>query len=146
MQIKTYKSKTPEVEAFNKKEWEKADKEHYKTATNWKKDKYRLVAYSSDKEILGTLGLEILGGVAYVSTLIVSSLHRQEGVGTHLMNKAENTAKKHNCHKIYLETGKGWDSEKFYKKLGYEITGSLDNHYFNTDYIILSKKLDDIKI
>lgn len=63
------------------------------------------------------------------------------GIGKSLMDKAEELAIKEKMHKIYLETGKNWDVAEFYKKLGYEQTGVLPQHYQRQDYIILSKFL-----
>ena len=140
MYIKILKSKPKEVSQFTKKEWKKADNEHYDIKTDWKKEKYRLVAYKGN-EIIGTLSLEIQAKVAYVESLIVSDIHRREGVGKNLMRKAEGISRNQECHKIFLETGKGWKAQDFYQNLGYELTGELQKHYFEKDFIILTKWL-----
>ena len=140
MYIKILKSKPKEVAEFARREWEKADKEHYDVKTNWNKEKYRLIAYK-DKEIIGTLSLEIQAQVAYVDSLVVSDTHRREGVGKNLMEKAEAISKDQKCHKIFLETGNGWKAQTFYQNLGYEITGELKKHYFIKDFVILTKWL-----
>lgn len=138
MQIKILKNKTQEMKDFSEKEWEKADKEHFGIYNDWTKKKLRLVA-KDKKEILGILVLKTQAGTAYISTLIVSQEHRREGVGKSLMNKAEEIAKEESCHKIYLETGRGWKAQSFYESLGYKITGDLKKHYWNKDFIILTK-------
>jgi ribosomal protein S18 acetylase RimI-like enzyme len=35
------------------------------------------------------------------------------------------------CTKVWLETNEGWGAEKFYKKVGYEVTGIHEKHILN---------------
>jgi GNAT superfamily N-acetyltransferase len=141
MNITVLKNKTPEIEEFNKKEWKIANKEHYGEDVKWTKEKFRLVAYDSDKNILGDLGLEVEAGVAYVDSLIVGHKYQRKGVAKNLMKKAENIAREESCHKIYLKTGKSWDAKYLYLKLGYKITGELKRHNFKEDFVIFTKNL-----
>ena len=56
-----------------------------------------------------------------------------------LEQKAVEITKKQNGHKLFLMTGKDWEAIKFYETLGFEKTGEINNHYFNGDFIELTK-------
>lgn len=85
--------------------------------------------------------MTIEAGVAKVEDIIISGDFRRKGTGKELMLQAEKLARKHEAHKIYLITGIGWDSEKFYKSLGYEKVGILKKHFFKHNFIQFSKLL-----
>jgi ribosomal protein S18 acetylase RimI-like enzyme len=126
--------------AFEKREWEKADIEHYGQPLKWDKKNFKISAYEGRK-IIGNLRMDIREGVAYVDAIIVSPENRGKGVGNQLMKKAEELARKNKTHKIYLQTGEDWTSLFFYLKLGYEITSKLPNHYHHVDFVELTKYL-----
>ncbi|OGZ06548.1 MAG: hypothetical protein A3C13_04450 [Candidatus Lloydbacteria bacterium RIFCSPHIGHO2_02_FULL_50_11] len=134
------KSKEADVKVFEKKEWAKANKEHYRKLLNWKQKEYSAVAFDRE-EIVGIIDATVQAGVMYVKMVIVSENYRKKGAGEMLMRKMEMIARKQKAHKIYLHTGKSWGAAKFYKKLGYKVTGNLPNHYGNVDFVIFSKIL-----
>lgn len=134
------KKRSKNATAFSKKEWEIADLEHFGKASGWSEKGYYIQATEGDK-ILGLIHYTIISGVIEISTLIVSHNHRGKGIGTKLINKIEDIAKKDNVHKIYLVTGDGWKAENFYQKMGFEKTGEHKNHYLHKDWIIYSKFL-----
>ncbi|HUQ84810.1 MAG TPA: GNAT family N-acetyltransferase [Candidatus Limnocylindrales bacterium] len=141
MKIKITKKGSKKLKAFYKKEWEIADREHYGKPIAWEKwslKEFTLEAQEND-EIVGAVYFTITADVAYIDMLIVTKSHREKGLGKLLVKKAEGVAKKNGAHKIYLQTGKGWDAVSFYESLGYRITGELPNHCFHKDYIELSK-------
>jgi len=80
-------------------------------------------------------------GVTEIITIITDHTRQKQGIGKALMQKAERIGVKEDIHKIYLITGKGWEAIKFYKKMGFEQTGLLKNHYRNHDMLIFSKFL-----
>src|SRR3989304_5952031 len=49
--------------------------------------------------------------------------------------------KENRGRKIYLHTGVSWKAVDFYKKLGYQKTGLLKNHYEGQDFCVMSKLL-----
>ena len=57
------------------------------------------------------------------------------------MEKAEELTKQQNGHKLFLMTGKGWKAVQFYEAMGFQKTAEIHNHYFNTDFIELTKFL-----
>jgi ribosomal protein S18 acetylase RimI-like enzyme len=131
---------SPEIETFQKTEWEPADIEHFGRIIDWKKDTKVLNA-TDNNELVGVLELTIQSGVMHIDSLIVKHKRYGQGIGKALMTKAEELAKKHNLHKIGLDTGKNWPATKFYKSLGYEKTGDLPKHLEQQDYIEFSKFL-----
>lgn len=124
--------------AFVKREWKIADTIHFGKEIEWKKNHQALIAKENEK-IIGVLELTIQAGVMYIDELIVASSKQGQGIGTKLMEKAENIARENKLHKIYLDTGDNWDAVKFYEKLGYQQTGVLPKHYVGIDYIIFTK-------
>ena len=55
--------------------------------------------------------------------------------------KAENFGKKLGAHKVYLKTGKGWEAEKFYQKLGYKNVAILRKHHLKKDFVVYEKEI-----
>jgi N-acetylglutamate synthase-like GNAT family acetyltransferase len=138
MTIKVTKKLSKAVLAFAKKQWANADVEIYGKAQDWNPIRYAITAYA-DKEILASLDMKIKVGVAEIETLIVADDERGHGIGAQLFAKAEMLAKKHNAHKLFLSTGKGWMAEAFYKKQGMIMTGTLENHFDHHDFVQYSK-------
>ncbi|OGY24861.1 MAG: hypothetical protein A2Y57_00985 [Candidatus Woykebacteria bacterium RBG_13_40_7b] len=132
--IKISKTTNKDVKEFDDQEWDKADLVHYGKIGDWRKRKIVLKAEENER-IVGSLKMVIVAGVAKVETIIVVEGKRGEGIGHQLMTEAEKTAKKRNCHKIYLSTGKGWDSIPFYESLGYKKIAELPKHYLKRDFI-----------
>lgn len=137
MNIKILSKTSKKLKDFNKREWPEANVEHFGHNEDWNTKHYILDAYDGPN-LIGTLGIKIEAGVAYIGTMLVGKDQRRKGVGKQLMEKAKEIAKKNKAHKIYLQTGINWQSIYFYKKLGYKITGKLLNHYFNQDFIELT--------
>ncbi len=134
------KKRSKKATEFSKKEWALADIEHYGKASDWSEKGYYIQVTEGD-EVLGLMHYTLICGVIEISTFIVSHKHRGKGIGTKLIKKIEDIAKKDNVHKIYLVTGDGWKAEDFYTKMGFEKTGEHKNHYLHKDWIIYSKFL-----
>lgn len=138
MQISVLKRKTSSMKDFDKKEWKHHNYDHFGKDIIWDTHIYFIRA-SDQKDVVGTLELKVECGVGYVRTLLVDHSKLRRGTGKILMQKAENLTKLHGGHKLFLLTGKHWDSVKFYTALGFQITAELKNHYFHQDFIELSK-------
>lgn len=143
MKVKLYKRYgSPRVQTFVKREWKKADAEHYKRKrVRWNPVDLTLVAYR-DRRIVGTIQFFLVAGVACLDTLVVAKNQRRQGIGRELMTNLEVTAKEKGAHKIYLETGKNWRAVKFYKALGYKATAKLPNHFFHGNYLQFTKYIN----
>jgi len=133
--IQEMSATSPELEEFQKKEWEPADIEHFGRIIDWKKETKVLKALDNNK-LVGVLELTIQSGVMHIDSLIVKHERHGHGIGKALMVKAESIASKHKVHKIYLDTGKNWHATKFYEALGYEKTGELPKHLEQQDYVV----------
>lgn len=131
---------TPDIHKFLENEWVIADKKNIGKALDWDKKTIFFNAYQED-ELVGSLELNYQEGVMCIEDLIVKNDKQGLGVGSLLMNKAEELAKKEKLHKIYLETGRTWEARRLYEKLGYVKTGLLENHFANQDYVIYTKFL-----
>lgn len=141
MQIKRVTKLSPALKRFTQKIWDDADIEHYGTVPDFSMHSYVYVAYDG-KRPLGRATINIKAGVGEVREVVVSEDARRGGVGSALVAKLESVAKKHGVHKIWLQTGRGWKSEGFYRKLGYQKTGALKHHYAKRDFVIYSKSLN----
>lgn len=90
-----------------------------------------LYVYEEASTILGMLGFRIreniedLNRFGEISIISVDSNVRRKGVGRSLMEFAEYLAIRHKCMGTWLVSGTGRKDEahRFYKELGYEITG-----------------------
>lgn len=128
---------------FGRAEWFLVHPEHFghkQDKKYWEKVKFNFCA-KEGSEILGTLDGHYMGGVMYISQLIVGHRYRGQGVGRALMEAAEKIASKNRVHKIYLHTGIGWKAVDFYEKLGYQKEARLKNHYEGQDSWVMAKFL-----
>lgn len=117
-----------------------ADVEYFREEVDWTKEKIILRA-SEGKELTGVLECNIQAGVMNIESLIVKHAKHRQGIGTALVKKAEEIARKNGVHKIFLNTSKTENTMKFYQSLGFEKTGEHPNHHNHKDYAIFSKFL-----
>lgn len=90
-----------------------------------------LYVCEENDEILGAFGFRIRENIEEVSrfgeisVIVVSQNARLRGIGKYMMNYAEQLAKEQECVGTWLVSGFGReeDAHKFYKQLGYEVTG-----------------------
>lgn len=83
-------------------------------------------------------------GVAHVITIDVRASARRFGVGTQLMDAAEERLKAADCHAIFLETAvDNVSALSFYKRHGYSVLKTFPRYYQNrVDALLLGKRLD----
>jgi len=143
MKIVRRKTKTKAMKEFARTEWRLIHPEHFgheQDKKYWEKTKFRFCAKEGGK-ILGILDGYYMGGVMYISQLIVGHKNRGKGIGLALVKEAEKIASKSRIHKIYLHTGADWKAVKFYERLGYKKEVRLRNHYEGRDSWVMSKFL-----
>jgi GNAT superfamily N-acetyltransferase len=60
-----------------------------------------------------------------ISAIVVDKVKRRKSIGRFMMDYAEKLANEYECKGMWLVSGFGREEEahKFYKQLGYEITG-----------------------
>lgn len=92
----------------------------------------QLFVYEEDGKVIGTLGFRIRENIedttryGEISVLVVDQEAKRKGIGKTLMNYADNLAKELDCKGTWLVSGNKRieEAHKFYKELGFEITGS----------------------
>lgn len=136
--IKISESTWKETKEFGEKEWPFANLEHFGKTVDFNGKKFIFKAIDTDK-IVGMIKGDLDGGVIHITHLLVAHDKKVIGIGKALVQTVEEFGKKNGAHKLYLETGKGWEAEKFYQKLGYKKTGVLSKHSFKRDYIVYEK-------
>ena len=81
-------------------------------------------------------------GTIYISNIIVAKENRRKGIGTKLIQKAEEFGKKLGDHKIWLITGKHYPEDPFFKNMGFIREALLPNHYFHKDFVVYTKEIN----
>jgi len=85
-----------------------------------------LFVYGPNRQVIAGLFGDISWGWLHVATLWVAESHRNSGIGTALLDKAESEAILMGVYQVYLETT-DFQAVGFYKNLGYEVFGQLEN-------------------
>jgi len=103
-------------------------------------ENWGLYVRDNDGNIKGGLLAETGRGWLHISILwLDESLHGQ-GLGTQLMGRAEEEARKRGCHHVYLDTF-DYQARPFYDVLGYTVFGTLDDYPLGHQRFYLQKKL-----
>lgn len=98
---------------------------------------------------IGLIDYELLNDTIIIHNLSIDDKFQKNGMGTHLIKRAENEANSNNIHKITLYIHQNMRNLIFYKKRGYDIN-YINNEYIrwikNQNYIqmikYISKKID----
>ncbi len=83
-------------------------------------------------------------GRGHVITLDVRPAARRGGIGTQLMNAAEQKLRTSGCHAVFLETAvNNMAALSFYKRHGYSVLKTIPRYYQNNlDALLLGKRLE----
>ncbi|MBN3036941.1 MAG: GNAT family N-acetyltransferase [Candidatus Diapherotrites archaeon] len=103
---------------------------------NW----YGFVA-EDDGGIVGYVLIEDLIGGMYVSELAVKEGYRLHGIGTSLMKEVEELAREKACKNISLNCNVDNPNKEFYKKIGFEESGSQIGYREGQDKIWFLKRV-----
>src|SRR5262249_36096623 len=79
-------------------------------------------------------------GSGYISALWVHEHLRGQGVGTQLLQAAEQEARTRGCHQVVLDSY-SFQAPGFYQKHGYEVFAILEDHPRNHRNYYLRKRL-----
>jgi ribosomal protein S18 acetylase RimI-like enzyme len=90
------------------------------------KKELHIFAYGPNGNVIGGLFGDISWGWLHVDVLWVDERYREEGIGSALMNEAQNEALAMKVDQAYLETT-DFQASEFYKKLGFSIFAELEN-------------------
>lgn len=137
-EIKVKKVKEGEVKNFADKQWAIIAKK-CGFAPFWKT--YFFAIYE-DKNLRGYARVDIEGGLAEISRIVVDDKFTDRGFGSKLMDYIESFARKNKCRKLVLQaTPRYGKSMDFYKEHGFKIDATLKNYYFDSDWHYMGKDL-----
>lgn len=129
------------LKAFEDSEYPLVDKEHFgNQLPNFNNSSHTLVMKDGDS-IAGYITIDIKLGIAYINSLLIGKNYRRKGIGKQLVAKAEAKARSLGAHKIWLETGRGWDAKQFYEALGYMVRTILPDDAGHQDFVLMDKML-----
>jgi ribosomal protein S18 acetylase RimI-like enzyme len=98
--------------------------------------------YLSDDNSVPTGAL--LGGILwnalFIQTLWVDEQYRRKGYGRQLLKRAIELAKENNCARL-ITTTTSFNTPEFYKAMGFEIAGELNDFPQQYSYYLLHKKI-----
>ncbi len=110
---------------------------------------FTLVAEANGREAADIAGF-LVGqrhkrGLGHVVTIDVNPEFRREGVGSLMMEAAEQRLRSEGCHSIFLETAVDNESAiSFYQRLGYAVLRTLPRYYMgDLDAFLMGKSLLD---
>ncbi|MCI0504197.1 GNAT family N-acetyltransferase [Candidatus Micrarchaeota archaeon] len=129
-----------ELEQFLIDFFGKEKSKEYIKAVSVKEKKIFFAAREGEK-IVGMASLSVGHKVARLGSFVVAKKSRQSGVGTKLLDKCENVAKKNKCEKIWLFALPTTKAFGFYKKRGYVEEARLKRHFGGADLSVMSKFL-----
>ena len=90
-----------------------------------------LLAVEED-DIAGFILSELDGPLAHIITLDVAEAHRRSGVGSLLLNAAENSFSARGVRTVFLETAvNNHAAVNFWSRHGYIVEGMLKRYYLN---------------
>lgn len=93
---------------------------------------YIILIAEKDKKLLGYIISNFENDSLHIYSFAIYPEHRRMGIGSMLINKNIETAKKNNCKKISLNVHtENITGLKFYKKLGFKKNKTLINYYNN---------------
>jgi GNAT superfamily N-acetyltransferase len=94
----------------------------------------------ADGAVTGGLWGTSVAGWLYVDLLVVPEEFRGRGIGTELLARAEEIARKRGCTGLWLHTG-SFQAPRFYEKLGFTAFGSLPDYPAGHTTTYYSKRL-----
>ncbi len=125
-----------DVLRFLREQWPAVDREYFGRSVDWTAEPYALV-YRWEGEVTGVLRGHFIGGLASVDELMVKEGARGRGVGSLLLGRFEEEARKRQCSRIVLRAVKDTRAEDFYRKRGYHRECVQHGYEFGYDYVRL---------
>lgn len=126
---------------FNEREWDMVNDIHFGKGIRWNTTPFTFKATKNGKTV-GLIFGKHESGTIYISNIIVAKSERRKGIGTKLIQKAEEFGKKFCDHKIWLITGRHYSEDPFFKKSGFKKQALLSDLYFHKDFIVYAKPIE----
>ena len=101
---------------------------------------FLLSVTGEDGELTAGCKGEIAFASAHVSELWVSEDHRGQGLGSALLDEAEQMARAKGCNRIHLET-RNEGARRLYERVGYHVFGTLPDYFSTQAFYYLEKPL-----
>jgi GNAT superfamily N-acetyltransferase len=98
-----------------------------------------LLQGDAHSEVVGGLWGKIYYEWLFVELLFVPENLRGARLGSQMIAKAEDMARQKNCVGVWLDTF-SFQAPEFYRKLGYDVFGSLDNYPTGRTRFFLQKR------
>ncbi|MGM0835149.1 MAG: GNAT family N-acetyltransferase [Bacillota bacterium] len=114
--------------------------QHFPEDLRGKYQEINLYLMDEDDNVRGGLLGEVCWNWLEIHILMIDEDLRKDGYGSKLMQEAERIAVENNCDFIKVDT-LSFQALDFYKKLGYEVYGVLDNVGRNHEHYFLKKSL-----
>ena len=96
-----------------------------------------IVEYDSNGTVIGGILGGTYWGWMYIDILWVHEEHRNRGIGSCLLSRAEQETVRRGCHHVHVDT-MSWQAPGFYQKHGYELIGILpDIPQGNQKYLLM---------
>jgi 2'-5' RNA ligase/GNAT superfamily N-acetyltransferase len=130
----------PEGRAFSEREWPVYDALELGLPAGQWQEPFAITAHR-DGRVVGLAEGWTLGGVAYLSALIVDAATRGEGVGSHLLARFESLAAERDCPRLALRAVAGSRAERFYRDRGWVEETRLTNWWYAHDLVQLRRDL-----
>ncbi|HAU2019560.1 TPA: GNAT family N-acetyltransferase, partial [Legionella pneumophila] len=88
---------------------------------------YKNYVIKENNEVVAGINAKMyMWGILFIDILFIAESHRKKQLGTYLLCKVEDEAKKAGATLVHLDTF-DFQAKDFYLKHGYEIFGVLDN-------------------
>ena len=130
-----------DVLRFLREQWPDVDREYFGRSVEWTADPYALV-HRQDGEVTGVVRGHFIGGFASVDELMVEEGARGKGLGSLLLGRFEEEARRRRCSRIALRAVKGTRAEDFYRKRGYHRECVQYGYEFGYDYVRLVRDVE----
>ena len=121
---------------FLRDEWPAVDEENFGRPVEWSAEPYSLV-FRRERKIVAVLKGHFIGGVASVDELMVGHGARSSGLGSLLLGRFEDEARRRRCSRIVLRAVKDTPAEDFYRGRGYHRECVQYGYEFGYDYVRL---------
>jgi len=102
--------------------------------------KFSIFARDDDGTVVGGLRAVCFWNTLHVELLWLEESIRGQGLGSSMLQKAEDYARE-KCYGLALLESTDWQAKEFYEKQGYDVMGSLDDYPRGHTTHFLTKKL-----